>query len=33
VDHDELLIMAEASRPGGTIKQAYRFWTGVADHV
>jgi hypothetical protein len=31
--HDDLLILAEASRPGGTIQQAYRFWTGIADHV
>jgi serine/threonine protein kinase len=31
--HDELLILAEASRPGGTIRQVYRFWAGTADHV
>jgi serine/threonine protein kinase len=31
--HDELLILAEASRPGGSIRQVYRFWTGIADHV
>jgi serine/threonine protein kinase len=31
--HNDLLILAEASRPGGTIRQAYQFWTGIADHV
>jgi serine/threonine protein kinase len=31
--HDELLIMAEARRPGGTIRDVYRFWRNIADHV
>lgn len=31
--HNELLILAEARRPAGTIRQTYNFWTGIADHV
>jgi hypothetical protein len=31
--HEELLIGAETTRPGGTIKQVYNFWAGIADHV
>jgi len=31
--HNELLILAEARRPGGTISQTYNFWAGIADHV
>ncbi len=31
--HEELLILAEARRPGGTIRQTYNFWAGIADHV